>query len=211
MLYRYRIIAALGLILAVGSGPIRSAESPLRNSTELQKRTARTSDDVDKYAIQLERTERALFSLSQSRPKELRKRYESFLKEVDNLQKAQEHATSAIHEMASKGTEYFLVWGKSIDQIVDPKLKQVSMERRSTLMKDHDDLAVTLAGIGSQLQPFMESLRDLEAFLGADLTPANVSQAGEKIRNCREDARALRDRIAGVQGTLRQFLNEASR
>jgi len=211
MLCTYRMIAVLGLTLAVASAPAISSDNTFKKSTELEKRTAKTSEDVDKYAIQLDKTERALFHLSQGEGKELRKRYKSFSREVDNLAEAQKHATSAIDEMASKGTEYFLQWGKSIAQILDPELKQSSMERRSKLMQKHDDLATTLSDIGHQLPPFMKNLRDIEAFLGADLTPANVSNASGMIQNCRDNARTLGSRIAGVQITLKGFLNEASK
>ena len=76
-------------------------------------------------------------------------------------------------------------------------------------MKDHDELATALSDIASQLQPFMSDLHDLKAFLGPDLSPANVDRASEMIQKSPADARALKDTIAGVQTTLRQFLSEA--
>jgi hypothetical protein len=76
-------------------------------------------------------------------------------------------------------------------------------------MKDHDELTANLSGVGRELQLFMTSLHDLQTFLGANLSPASVSNAREMIRKSQTDARALKDRIAPVQAQLKQFVNEA--
>jgi hypothetical protein len=209
MTVRYRVIVVLSLALAASRAP--AAERTFAKSTELKKRTAKTSEDVDKYATQLDRTERALLSLAQHPGKGLSKRYKSFSKEVDKLEEAQKQVTSAINEMTSKGAQYYLSWGKTIAQIQDAELRQAGMEQRSKLTHDYDSLDTSLGDIGRQLQPFMKDLRDVKAFLGADLTSENVQQASGMIQNSRDGARALRDRIAGVQITLKQFLNESSK
>jgi len=197
----------LGLSLA--TTPIRAAGDTFKQSAELGKRTAKTSEDVDKYVAQLDKTEQALSSVSQAQGQDLKKRYDSFSREVNSLEEAQKHATSDIDEMKSTGSEYFSAWDTSIAEISNPELKQASTERRSKVMKDHDDLAVSLSDIGSQLQPFMSNLHDLKAFMETDLSPENVGKARAMIQKSQADALALKGKIAGVQTTLKQFLNEA--
>ncbi len=178
-----------------------------KQSAELRKRTAKTSEDVDRYVTQLDKTELALSAVSQAQGQDVKKRYESFSKEVDRLERAQKHATADIDEMKSTGTEYFSSWDTSIAQMSNPELKQASAERRSKFMKDHNELTATLSDLGSRLQPFMSNLHDLKAFLGADLSPANVGKASGIIQKSQADAQALKDKIAGLQTTLRQFLS----
>ncbi len=209
-LRRSWVTAFLSLALAFASVLTgAAAENTFKQSAELGKRTAKTSSDVDKYVAQLDKTEEALSSVSQAQVRDLKKRYESFTKEVKSLEEAQKQVTSDIHDMKSKGAKYFSSWDESIAQISNPELKQASIRRRSEVMKDHDELAANLSDIGRELQPFMSNLRDLEAFLGADLSTANVSKAGDMIRKSQEDAQALREKIAPVQTQLKQFVNEA--
>src|SRR5260370_12829755 len=108
--------------------------------------------------------------------------------------------------MKSSGAEYFSSWHTSIAQIKSPELRQASIERRSKVMKDHDELNVSLSDIGSQLQPFMKNLRDVEAFLGTDLSPAKVDKASEMIQKSRADAQGLKGNNDGRQKTFNQFL-----
>jgi chromosome segregation ATPase len=203
--------ALLGLALAFASALAGAAQNTFKQSAELGKRTAKTSTDVDKYVAQLDKTEDALSSVSQAQGKDLKKRYESFCKDVKGLEEAQKHATSDIDEMRSKGAQYFTSWDESIAQISDPGLKQSSTEQRSKLMKDHDELAATLGNVGRDLQPFMTNLHDIQTFLGADLSAANVSKASDMIQKSRADARALKEEIAPAQSQLKQFVSEAPR
>ncbi len=206
---RLLMTAFCSLAVTFAAARVGAVGDTFKQSAELGKRTAKTSKDVDKYVTQLDKTEQALSSVGQAQGKDLKKRYESFSKEVNNLEESQKHATSDIDDMKSTGADYFSSWDTSIAQMSDPGLRQASTQRRTKVMKDHDELSVTLSDIGGQLQPFMSNLHDLKAFLETDLSPANVGKASAMIQKSQADAQTLKDKIAGVQTTLRQFLNEA--
>jgi F0F1-type ATP synthase membrane subunit b/b' len=188
-----------------------AADDTFKRSAELGKRTAKTSEDVNRYITQLDKTEHTLFSVGQAEGKDLKKRYESFSEDIKKLEDAQKHATSDINEMKTTGAEYVSAWETSIAQISDPQLRQASTEHRTKVMKDHDDLAVSLSEVGSQLEPFMTSLRDIKAFLGTDLSPTNVAKATDMIQKSQADAQVLKAKLAAVEATLQQFLAEAPR
>jgi uncharacterized coiled-coil DUF342 family protein len=182
-----------------------------KKSDEVEQQAAKTAEEINKYEIQLDKTERALSSVAQATDgTELKKRYAYFSKEVDTLGKAQEHAKSAIRQMNSKISGYRASWDKSVSQIQDEDLKQASIERKSKMNDEYDSILAKLTDIDVQLQPFMTGLRDLEAFLGADLRLANVNNANGKIEQSNEAARDLRDRIGEVQTALRDFLKQTS-
>jgi uncharacterized protein YoxC len=205
---RLLIVAACLLTTSTSARAGKNTDT-FKQSAELAKRTSKTSEDVDKYVAQLDKTEEALSSVGQAQSKDLKKRYESFSRELNNLEDAQKHTTADIDEMKSTGAQYFAAWDASIAQMSDPGLKQASTERRSKVMKDHDELAATLVHIGSELQPFMSTLLDLKAFMGTDLSTENVGKAVEMIQKSQAGAQALKGQIAGVQTTLKQFLTEA--
>jgi hypothetical protein len=203
------VIGFCSLVVTLAPTRAGAAGDTFKESAELGKRTAKTSEDVNKYVTQLDKTEQALSSVSHAQGMDLKKQYQSFSKELNSLEKAQINVTSDVDDMKSTGTDYFSSWDTSIAQISNSELKQASAERRVKVMKDHDDLAAALDDIATQLKPFMSNLHDLKAFLETDLSPANVDKAGEMIQKSQADAQALKDKIGGVQATLKQFLNEA--
>jgi chromosome segregation ATPase len=198
------------LALTFAAARAGAAGDTFKQSAELKEKTAKTSKDIDKYVLQLDKTEQALSAVSHAQGKDLKKQYQSFSKEVKELEEAQKHATSDIDGMKATGAEYFSSWETSIEQMSNPELKQASTDRRSKVMKDHDELAAALNDIGSQLQPFMSNLQDVKSFLGTDLGSANVGNAGKMIQTSQADAQALKDKIASVQTTLKQFLSETT-
>jgi chromosome segregation ATPase len=202
--------ALCSLAIAFVASRAGAASDTFKQSAELKGKTAKTSKDVDKYVSQLDKTEQVLSAVGQAEGKELKKRYESFSREVKELEEDQEHATSDIDEMKAAGGAYFSSWDASITQMSNPDLKQASAERRSKVMKDHQELSAMLSDLGSQLQPFMSNLQDLKSFLGADLSPANVAKARDMIQKSQTDAQALKGTISGVQKTLKQFLGETN-
>ena len=58
---------------------------------------------------------------------------------------------------------------------------------------------------------FYEKLARSQGVLGDKSVAKNVDLAGEMIQKSQTDAQALKNKIAGVQTTLKQFLNEAPR
>ena len=202
--------AFCSLTVTLNASLAGAADETFKQSGELKDKTAKTSKDIDKYVAQLDKTEEVLSAVGQAEGKELKKRYESFSKQVHELEEDQKHATSDIDEMKAAGGAYFSSWDASITQMSNPDLKQASTERRSKVMKDHQELSATLSDLGSQLQPFMSNLQDLKSFLGADLSPANVAKASDMIQKSQADAQALKGTIAGVQKTLKQFLGETT-
>jgi len=88
------MMVCCSLVVTMAPSQVGAAGDTFKRSAELAKRTSRTSKDVDKYVAQLDKTEQALSSVSQGQGKDLKNRYESFSKEVDNLEEAQKHATT---------------------------------------------------------------------------------------------------------------------
>jgi hypothetical protein len=212
---RYKLVGSAlmmvlcSLVVASVAARVSAAGDTFKQSADLAKRTAKTSEDVDKYVAQLDKTEEALSSVGQAEGKDLKKRYEFFSKELNALEDGQKRATTDIDEMKSTGAEYFASWDTSIAQMSNPGLKQASTEQRSKVMKDYEELAANLDDIGSQLQPFMSNLLDLKTFMGTDLSTENVSKAAEMVQKSEADAQALKGKIAGVQMMLESFLSEA--
>jgi hypothetical protein len=202
------MVALFSLSAIVAAGQDDLSAQAFRESGELRKREEKAAEDIDKYAVQLDKTERTLARIARAERNELRNRFESFSRELNKLEEAQKRAISSLDKMKATGVEYFSSWEKANASISDPELREAAARRRSRVMMKHIELARALGDIGLQVQPFMSSLRDLKAFLGADLSPGNVARAGERIQACQAEAEALKSSIAEVQTMFKRFLSE---
>jgi hypothetical protein len=72
---RRRLVTGLcPLVLLLAATPTRAADDTFKQTAELGKRTAKTSDDVDRYVAQLDKTEQALSAVSRAEGNDLKKR-----------------------------------------------------------------------------------------------------------------------------------------
>ena len=192
-----RLVAATVCAAVMTLAPARvvGAGDTFKRSTELSKEASKTSEDVNRYVTQLDKTEKALYLVGQAPSKVLKKRYESFSKELTKLEAAQKHATADIDHMQSEGAEYFGAWDTSIGKISNPELQQASAERRSRTMKEFDDLTASLSDADSQLPVFMSELLDLKTFMETDLSAESVSKADGMILKSQSDSQALESEL----------------
>ena len=184
-----------------------AAREAFERSTDFQNAVVGTAASVERYASQLEKTERSLARLSRS-DGDFGERYESFAKDLQKLAKAQKKAGSDIERMRARETEYFTAWDKANIEIADPVLRQSLAIRRSQAMTKYQELADDLSAIGRELQPLMSHLRDLDLFLGTDPSRAGLKDASAMIDVSRSEVRSMKHEIADIQRNLKVVLNE---
>ncbi len=184
-----------------------AAREAFKGSAEFRDSVGDTATSVEKYANQLEKTDRSLARLRTANG-DLRERYQSFSKDLRKLEKAQKNAVSHVDKMRARETEYFTAWEKANMQIADPELRDSLSSRRSHVITQYQALAENLSAIGRKLQPLTSHLRDLDLFLGADASHTNFKEAEAMIELSREEIRSLKHEIGGVQSMLRAFLSE---
>jgi hypothetical protein len=210
----YRLVCVLplaalfALFATVAAAQRDISGEAFKESGQFRKREERTAKDIKKFAIQLDKTRHSLARLGRAEGNELKKRYKSFSGEVTKLEKAQKRAIVSIDRLKATGVEYFSAWEKANASISDTELREAAAIRRSQSLTRYIALAETLGEIGLQVESFMSSLRDLRAFLGADLSTANVRLASERIKDSQAEAETLKSRIAEFQRIFGRVLSE---
>lgn len=211
MKYLYCIIslaALTGCLAAQASAQSGAAREVFGENKEFRTATARAEKSIERYAEQLDKTDKALNKLSRSDSK-LQERYKAFSGGLKDLEKAQVKAADDIQKMMAAATDYFAEWDKANMLISDPDLRTDSFRRRSQMFGMYERFASVISGSANDLGPMMTSLRDLNTFFGANITQETVESASKQIQACRDQAQELRDRIDDVRQKLGQLLDEA--
>ena len=204
-------LAALCLALAVQAmGQESAAREAFKGSRDLRERTAKTAASIEKYAKQLENTDEALERLNDS-DRNLSSHYKRFASELRSLEKSQNKAGSEIEKLKSIGTTYFTAWDKANIAISDPVLREASAKRRSEVMEQYRSIADRLSETAFKLPELMTRLRDLNVFLGADLTPENVRRAEATIQTCRTEVREMMPGINELHKMLKDLAADEPR
>ena len=128
-------------------------------------------------------------------------RYKEFSKQVDTLDRLQKEVAKDAQAAAKQQNLYLSQWQEAQDQIRNSNLKAAAEARRAELLPAIEKIKSSLGSARTNFDPMMQNLKDLQLFLGNDLTATGLATAQSHIDRCDVTASWVRADIAeGVQG-----------
>lgn len=158
-------------------------------------------DDIVTVKKELDASLAALDNVVAQATVDPRKPYEAFKKSVPKVDSAAAKAKKQAESMKARGQEYFKQWEKELANVSDPEVRKLADERKSTLQATFAKIKETTEPARDQFQPFLAGLKDLQVFLGQDLTIAGINAAKDPIAKTKADG-------AAVQQTLDKVIAE---
>ena len=181
------------VVSCASSGVDRSsrAATAMKNATEL----------LTKSRAQLDATNSALDRLTASSGKDLRKAFDNYAKQVKKQSDLASELVEARTRAMNRRDEYFEGWTKDAASIQDPELKRLALERRDSMNEAAGALIGSFESVKAALDTYLVSLRDIEKFLGNELTDGNVATLAStgKVAQVKTDSDLLRDRLGEAE------------
>jgi hypothetical protein len=176
------------------SGAEKAAEAMLKVDTMLQKATA-----------QMDAVIASLNGLGAAQGSDLVAKFKEYSKQVDTLDKLQKSVAKEGEAAAKQREQYLADWQKAQDKIQSPDLKAAAEARRSELLPAIEELKANLATAREHFNPMMQNLKDLQLFLGADLTAGGLAAAQPLIAKCSEASTVVKSDIESGTAALRNL------
>jgi hypothetical protein len=133
-------------------------------------------------------TEAALDLLLQSANTDPRKPYKQFSKTVSRLEDADARAKRRAEDMRAEGRVFFEQWQQEIAALENPEFQQLAIDRKTSLEQTFRNISRYTVEAKDQLRPWMNNVKDLERFLGADLSVNGIYAARQLIDQTRANA-----------------------
>jgi hypothetical protein len=209
---RIRTILGMALVatLAAGAAVSLQASTSPEKAEKLAARMLKAEASLDKAAAQLTSTLDSMNAIATARPEDLATRYEDFHDNFATLGSMAKKARSSAEKAASDRNAYLKKWQLAQDEIRNEQLKAASQARRDELMPMIDAIHSSLTSAKETFYPLMESLKDLDLYLGNNLSQQGIAQAGELMAKCTSDGGAVkadidrgREAIKALSSTIR--------
>jgi DUF2959 family protein len=198
-------------LLAVGAG-LAAAVAGCGTSANYNQ-ADKTGDSMNRYRAQVihlrtvvDDTLRSLNQVESSASSNPRKPYEQFSKNVSTVEKSVAKTRKLGQEMREKGEAYFSRWENQSSQVRSPEVKDLGDRRKAKLRATFDGIKKIADPLNARLDPWISDLKDLQTYLGNDLTTEGVVDAkklfvkaqddGEKVQNSLDELVAELNRIA---------------
>jgi hypothetical protein len=190
---------ALAAVLAVLAGCVsKSYDKGTATATALQN----SADAVAQTSGRVNDVLAALNNLTFKSQGDLRDQYDAFVSASKNLDSANQNLDAKVVQMRDAAAAYAENWTNQIAAIASPDLKQRSTDRMNEVTAKLKDVDASYEGVKNSFKPFTSDIKDIQTYLGTDLTAGGLNTIKDIVSKTKVDAVPLRDSIKQLQASF---------
>ncbi|HEU5181805.1 MAG TPA: DUF2959 family protein [Candidatus Polarisedimenticolia bacterium] len=202
---RIPLLSTLLVILLLGAVPsIRAATAP-EKAEKVASKMLKSKEAIEAASTQIDATLKSMNDMAVAKGPDLKARYGAFTKNVDKLESMAKTARSNADKARKDRDAYLKKWESAQKDIQNEQLKQASKARRDELVPKIDALKDAASSVKETFVPFMQSLHDLELYLGNDLSERGMATASDLMNKVNADGEKLRADLATATATYTQL------
>ena len=181
---------AAAVVLATGC-----ASTGNDKAASTSKSLTKSSHMIVKANMLIDQTLAKLNDLVSNPSPDMRKQFEAFNSSVNDLGSKDLAVACQAKEMKAKGAEYFENWDKETAQIRNEKIRNRSEARQHEVAASFARISQQYDETRTAFQPFMSDLRDVQKFLGTDLTAGGLAAIKDVAAKATREAAPLKKSI----------------
>jgi len=190
---------ALAAVLAVVAGCVsKSYDKGSATSTALQA----SADAVAQTSTKVNDVLAALNNLTFKSQGDLRNQYDAFVSAAKNLDNTTQTLDTKVVQMRDAAAAYAESWTNQIATITSADLRQRSTERMNEVTAKLKEVDASYEGVKNSIKPFTSDVKDIQTYLGTDLTAGGLNTIKDIVSKTKVDAVPLRDSIKSLQASF---------
>jgi hypothetical protein len=162
-------------LLAAASFLGGCATTGMQRSVKASNSIQEVDTEMRKMVVQIDATAASLDAVVSPGQPELKKSFNAYSSNVADLEKTGTKVLKHTDEMSSNSKEYFSEWEKQGDDYTNPRLRELSEERRNKLADIYAQVPAASAGVKEDYLTYLTELKEIQMYLSNDLTPAGVA------------------------------------
>jgi hypothetical protein len=162
-------------LLAAASFLGGCATTGMQRSVKASNSIQEVDTEMRKMVVQIDATAASLDAVVSPGQPELKKSFNAYSSNVADLEKTGTKVLKHTDEMSSNSKEYFSEWEKQGDDYTNPRLRELSEERRNKLADFYAQVPAASAGVKEDYLAYLTELKEIQMYLSNDLTPAGVA------------------------------------
>ncbi len=144
----------------------------------------------------------ALNNLTFKSAGDLRVQYDAFVSASKDLDSSMKNLDSKVVSLRATAADYLNNWTNQMASIQNPELLKRSSERKDEVSVKISDVEASYSSVTNSLTPFTSDVKDIQTYLGTDLTPTGLNTIKDIVAKTKVDAVPLRDSIKKLQGSF---------
>ncbi len=193
-------ILAIAIIAATGMAGC--ATTGMERSTKAQTSMTEMDGNIKLLLVQIDATEASLRELVKPDNSDVEKAFHLYSANVSKMDQLERNFTRHTDEMNARGKDYFEEWQKEGDKYKNPRIQQLSEERRLELSRIYGDIATSSIGVKERLNSYVTDLKEIQKYLSNDLTPKGIQAIAPLTREVTSKSSGLTNEIKDIQAAV---------
>ena len=187
--------AALGLLAGCVSPSYDKGATTSAALTSAAGAVSRTSASVNAVLG-------ALNTLAFKSEGDLRRQYDALVTATESLAQSNENLAAKAMALREAATAHSESWSNQLDSLQSPELRQRGSDRLNEVASRLRALDDRYSSVKNALRPFMADVRDIQTYLGADLTAGGLASLKDIVSETKVEALPLRDSLKQLRSSL---------
>jgi len=201
---QWMVKAACGAALAaVALGIAGCASQGYEKGSATAEGLKASAAKIESAQSKLDATVTSLNDLVNKPAADLRPQYKAFSDNVTELEKLAKHGKEGVVSMGAKSKEFFAKWDEETAAMKNEDIKNRSAARKQEVTAALNDIKRCYVEAETAFKPFMSNLRDIQKYLGTDLTTAGVASIKDVAVKANTDAAALKEPLAKLVASFK--------
>lgn len=197
-------VLLFGAAALLGGCATTGMDRSVKTSNSIQE----VDNEIGKMVVQLDKTSASLNTLIKPGQPEVKKSFEAYSDDLDRLEHEGNRVIKRMEEMKSQSKEYFAEWEKQGIAYANPRIRELSEERRMKLAETYAKVPAAGAGIKVAYLAYLSDLKEIQKYLSNDLTPQGVESITPVANNTTNDLEALKTSLQPVIAALEEIKAE---
>jgi hypothetical protein len=199
----YISIIALSVVFMAGC-----ASTGIQRSEKATITMQTMDSDIKSIVAQLDATGLSLDDIMRAGQTDVKKAYSLFKDNVSKMESLEKNFNKHYSEMKARGKEYFEEWQKDGDSYKNPKIQQLSEQRRNELGYVYGLIANNSSGVSDAFKAYVNDLKEIQNFLSNDLTSNGIDAITPISRTVVQDGENLKYAIKNVRSAIDRAKSE---
>jgi hypothetical protein len=194
----------LGTVSFLGGCATTGMDRSVKTSNSIRE----VDSEIRKMIVQIDVTAASLDAVVTTGQPNLKKPFEKYSDNVENLDKEGKRVIKRLEEMKIRSNEYFAEWEKEGDALTNSEIRELSTERRTKLAASYARVPAAGAGIKGTYNAYLTDLKEIQKYLSTDLTPKGVEGITPVANKSVQDLDALKQSLQPVIAALDEIKAE---
>lgn len=194
----------VGAAAFLGGCATTGMDRSVKTSNSIQE----VDNEIAKMNVQLDETAASLDLILRPDQPELKNLFEDYSDNLVKLENEGNRVLKRMEEMDSQSIEYFAEWEKQGNAYSNPRIRELSEERRLKLAETYARVPAASAGIEVTYLAYLSDLKEIKTYLSNDLTPQGIETITPVVDKTDRDLKALKESMQPVLVALNEIKAE---